>query len=97
LYVYWITSHDCQSQRNYYPPSKTNHDEEALWAENKKLRNDLKKSMQKENKLSQTEDIILEQLQHSEEARSRLEEQLAELRDKCNVQAKKLNESLSTP
>ena len=101
FFVSLIAPHDCQSQRNYYPPrayyARTNPDEEALQAENENLRNNLKKSKQKEHKLSRNKDLILEQLQHSEEARCRLEEQLAEVCDKYNSQTKKLDESLSMP
>ncbi|EFP94245.2 uncharacterized protein PGTG_20161 [Puccinia graminis f. sp. tritici CRL 75-36-700-3] len=74
--------------------SHTDYGEEALWAENMKLKKDLKKLKQKETKLSRNEEVILGQLQHSEEDRYALEERLAEFRDDCNAKAKLLEESL---
>ncbi|WAQ85217.1 hypothetical protein PtA15_5A791 [Puccinia triticina] len=67
-------------------------DENDLWMENEKLKDDLKKLKQKERKMLKTEKVVQGQLMYSEEERYRLEGELNQANDKCHFQQKQLVE-----
>ncbi|EFP93743.2 uncharacterized protein PGTG_19727 [Puccinia graminis f. sp. tritici CRL 75-36-700-3] len=78
----------CPRQRVSYP-----YDEDALEAENEKLKDELKNLKQNHQRLSRKEQVMLEQLRISEDERGSLEEKVVELRRDYNAKIKLLDES----